>query len=365
MRRGLKKGAALLLTVLAGCGDALTGTARDNPIDLSREWESASPASQNIDAGRINAAIEHARTLPRLLSLLVVRNGKLVVEEYFNGNHADSLNDVRSVTKTVVGTLVGAAIASGEISSVDTPIGTYLERVFTELEPEKSAIRVRDLLTMSGGFLWDERTPRGYNEWLISGDYLGYLLERPLVSQPGQSFNYNSAAVHLLSVALALAADEPLWTFADRKLFGPLGIRRTRWEILLGNFPNGGSGIDLRPRDMAKIGALWLQGGRSANDRILPTEFVDAGTRPAFDWWLTSDPLHNQSYGYLWWLTRDTPPSPGFFAWGFGGQFIWVAPDLDAVIVVTTEWRNPNGIAGELSQNGLELIVEHVLPALR
>ena len=357
--------AAALLIAASACADSPTGPARSDPIDLALDWKTATPASQRIQADRLEAAVAHARSLPRLLSLLVVRHGKLVLEEYFNGNHADSLNDVRSVTKSVIGTLVGTAIQRGVLPAAGDPIGNYLRPPILELQPDKAAIRVRDLLTMSGGFLWDESTTLGYNEWILSGDYLGYLLDRPLVAAPGATFNYNSAAVHLLSVTLAVAAGGPLDAFADRELFAPLGIRRVRWEILPDNFPNGGSGIDLRPRDLAKLGALWLQGGRSGDRQILHAAFVQEGTQPAFPWWQTAAPLRGQSYGFLWWLTRDTQPAPGFYASGHGGQFVWVAPDLDAVIVVTTDWRNSNGLANQFSANGLDLIVNHVLPAFR
>lgn len=365
MLRALRVPGLLGLAVLAACGDSPIAPTRNDPVDLSLEWETASPASQRLNTERLDNAIAHARTLPRVLSLLVVRHGKLVVEEYFNGNHADSLNDVRSVTKSVVGSLVGAAISQGALPSVDAQIGEYLRPPLIELAPGQAYIRFRDLLTMSSGFQWDESTTVGYNEWILSGDYLGYLLDRPLVTAPGTTFNYNSAAVHLLSVALAVATGGPLNAFADRELFAPLGIRRVRWEVLPDNFPNGASGIDMRPRDLAKLGALWLQGGRSGMRQVLPVAFVDAGTRPAFDWWTGQSPFRDRNYGYLWWLARGTQGGDAFLAWGHGGQFVWVVPDLDAVIVLTTDWRNAGNTASQLADNGLDLIINRLLPAFR
>lgn len=357
--------AALVLAGASACGDSPAEWTRAEPVDLALEWTTASPESQGVRQDRLDAAYEHARTLPRLLSLLVVRHGRLVYEKYFNGNHADSLNDVRSVTKSVIGSLVGTALAQGVLSSVDVPIGDYLKPPLIQLEPDKAAIRVRDLLTMSSGFEWDESTVLGYNEWVLSGQPLFYLLDRPLVTEPGQTFNYNSAAVHLLSVALAVAGGTSLDVYAYRELFAPLGISRVRWELMPDNFPNGSSGIDLRPRDLAKLGQLWLQSGWSGTRRLMPAAFVEEGTRPAFATWTGSPPIQNGSYGFLWWIVLGTQPADAYYALGFGGQVVWVSPDLDVVVVVTTDWRNAGSAVSQLSPNALDLIVARVLPAFR
>lgn len=349
---------------LAACGDSVTDPGRADPVDLALPWTTATPESQGIDSGRLRDAVNHAATLPRILSLLVVRHGRLVAEEYFNGNGPDSLNDVRSITKSIVSSLVGIAV-SQNIVSVDQTVHEYLDSFYDELPPDLDRITIRNLLTMSGGFQWDETTPLGYNEWLLSGNYIGYLLARPVVDTPGTTFRYNSAAVHLLSVLLQLATNVWMDDFADQYLFAPIGIDRSRWETLPDGWPNGASGIDLRPRDLARIGTLWLQRGRSGQNQILPESWVAGGTEPAFAWWDGSPLLRDQSYGYLWWLTRATQPGPAFIASGHGGQYIYVLPGKDMVVVVTHDWRGAGEESGTLSTNGLDLIVNHVLPAAR
>jgi CubicO group peptidase (beta-lactamase class C family) len=351
--------------VMLACGDSITDPGRSEPIDLALPWVVASPESQGIDPGGLSRAVGHAATLPRILSLLVVRHGRLVAEEYFNDNTAESLNDVRSITKSVVSTLIGIAIQRGEIESLDESVQYHLGPFYEDLPAELADVTLRDLLTMSGGFEWDESTTVGYNEWILSGDYVGYLLDRPIVNPPGTTFTYNSAAVHLLAVILQVATNEWIQDYADEHLFGPIGITGSSWEILLNGWANGGSGIDLRPRDLARLGTLWLQKGRSGATRILPESWVADGTQPAFAWWDGYGALRDQSYGYLWWLTRSTRAGPAHIAWGHGGQFVYVVPGKDVVVVVTHDWRGANSLSTQLATNGLDLIINHVLPAIR
>lgn len=355
--------AALALLVLCSCGEPPVGPS--GPIDLAAEWQRASPQSVGLDRGRLDAAVRQARSLPQLQSLLVVRHGRLALEEYFNGNHADRLNDVRSVTKSVISTLVGIAVARGDLPGVDVPIGDYLSAEYgDELSGAEAAITIRDLLTMSSGYAWDESGTAAYNAWINADDPVRYLLRRPLADPPGTRFVYNSAAVHLLSVALARATGQSLQQYAAAHLFAPLGIPGATWETFSDGTANGGSGIDLRPRDLAKLGALWLQRGDPGTGPLLPAGWVDTGTSSRFPLRPATAPLSQQGYGYLWWVDQADGRSH-FFAWGYGGQFVWVAPELDMVVVVTTDWRSATVTAGQAASNGLRLIIDNVLPAAR
>ncbi len=353
----------LAFATLAACSDSPTAPAPPTVVDLSAEWTTATPASHGIDAARLDAAVAHAGTLPRLLSLLVVRHGRLVSENYFNGNTAETLNDVRSITKSVMSTLVGIAIERGDLQ-LDGRIVDHLPEWSAELTGAERQITVRHLLTMTGGWTWNESGTSAYNDWILSGDHVGFLLRRPHGNTPGQSFIYDSPAVHLLGIVMANAVGRPLPSYADEHLFAPLGITNVRWESLSGGQVNGGAGIDLRPRDLARFGALWLQRGDVGNRRVLDARWISDATQPAFAWWRANPPLGDQNYGRLWWLSRSPGPS-AFFAWGHGGQFIWVSPAHDAVVVVTHDWRRAGSQAGQLAVNGLDLIINRVLPAMR
>jgi CubicO group peptidase (beta-lactamase class C family) len=346
-----------------GTGPAATG-------DLSEEWQTASPASQGLDPVGVSDAVGYARTLPRLLSLLVVRNGVLVVEQYFNGNRADSLNDGRSVTKSVVSTLVGVALHQGLLPDLEGRLDEYLDPSYLNgLAADKRAITFGDLITMSGGFEWHERdgvAPPNteYNGWVTSEDPVAYVLARPLIAAPGTLFTYNTAGTHLMSVMLTSAVGGSLRGFAREELFNKLGFQGGLWEVFPDGTPNGGAGIRLRPRDFAKIGALWLQRGETGQETLLDPEYVDAGISRRFGLGIAPPPLTSFGYGYSWWIAR-TPHGNGFFAWGFGGQFIFVVPAESLIVVVTTEFRNAGALAPQLEFNGLDLIVNHVLPAVR
>jgi CubicO group peptidase (beta-lactamase class C family) len=297
------------------------------------------------------------------MSLLVVRDGTLVVEEYFRGNHRDSLNDLRSVTKSIVSTLTGLAIQEGYLTGLNQTLGDLLPSAPYQF-PEQRGITVRDLLTMSGGFDWFEQGAIGYNDWILSEDRIAYLLGKPLSDPPGQVFNYNSAAVHLLGVLLTEATGMELPELSDQLLFGPVGITRSRWEPLGPHF-NGGAGIDLRPRDLARVGQLFLQGGVSGHRRILSESWIEEATTPAFGWRVSFSPLQAISYGYLWW-TDDAARGDLFLAWGYGGQFLCVVPDLNLVVVATTEWRGVSSDGGSdaVEEAVLDVIVNHIVPAV-
>lgn len=359
--------AAALLTLACG------GPTEPGPVvtgDLSGEWPTGSPASQQLDPVAILDAVTRAQTLPRILSLLVVRNGVLVVEQYFNGNFADSLNDGRSVTKSVMSTLVGTALHKGVLPTLAGRLDEYLAPEYLQgLGPDKRAISFGDLLTMSSGFEWHENdgtlpANAEYNAWVLSPDPVAHLLARNVVFPPGTRFTYNTAGTHLMSVMLTDAVGMPIADFARDEVFTPLGIGRARWETFPDGTPNGGSGIKLRPRDFAKIGALWLQQGETGQATLLDPGYVDAGTSFRFGLGNAPQPLTTFGYGYSWW-TATTPHGNGFFAWGFGGQFVFVVPARSLVVVVTTEWRNAGALAPQLEFNGLDLIVNHILPAVQ
>lgn len=354
---------ALIFPAASACGDGGPVAVDNVTVDLSAEWQAAAPASVGIDGGRMDAAVAHAATLPRLLSLLVVRHGRLVVEEYFNGSHADSLNDVRSVTKSVLSTLTGIAARRGEID-IDESIAGHLTPWAADIDDVERTISVRHLLTMSGGWTWDESTAAGYNDWVLSADPIAYALQRPRAGPPGSSFRYNSAGVHLLGVVLEDAVGRELPAYADEHLFTPLGISRVRWEIFPDGRVNGGAGIDLRARDLAKLGQLWLQNGDAGGNTVVDPDWLERGTTPAYAYWQGSAPLGRQSYGWLWWIS-DSPGPHAFFAWGHGGQFVWIVPSLDLVVIVTHDWRNAGSLVGQLPVNGLDLIVNRVLRAVQ
>lgn len=195
---------------------------------------------------------------------------------------------------------------------------------------------------------------------------IGYVLKKPLANPSGMTITYSSGAVHVLSVLVEKYAGQRIDQIAAEKLWPRLGISRVRWEIFAqDDRPNGGAGIDLRPRDMAKLGWLWLEEGQGNDGPVIDESWVEKGTAAAFQWSQGGSLLKEYSYGWLWWLYRKDGRT-AFFAWGYGGQFIWVDPSLDLVVVVTNNARNiPAADANQSESTGLDLIINHVIPAIK
>lgn len=258
------------------CSDLPLDLPAAGAIDLAAPWAVVAPDQVNMDRNGLRAAGELAGQITRMRSLLVVRQGRLAYERYYGGRTAETLSDARSVTKSVVSTLVGIAINEGHIGSLDQPITDFLSSPEITPSSAHSRVTIRHLLTMTGGFYWDESNAQGYNDWITSEDHIGYILERPFSDQPGSAFRYNSAAVHLLGVVVASATGKSLSAYADEVLFGPMGISELKWEELSSGRVNGGAGLDLRP--YRRPGSL-----RRPPPRFLNSAEWDPSRPPAMD----------------------------------------------------------------------------------
>jgi CubicO group peptidase (beta-lactamase class C family) len=361
--RGMWWPGVAALVLAAACGDAPTAPAPVVRVDLSQRWVRASPGEVGMSALDLMAAAGDAAAIPRARSLLVARHGRLVAEYYFGGADSTTLFDVRSVTKSVVCALVGIALRDGVLPGVAAPIASYLAPTDT-LDPVDATVTVRHLLTMTSGYQWDETTGPDYNSWIVADDHVQYLLDRAHAAPPGATFSYNSAAVHTLGVVLQDAAATPLPQYAADHLFRALGVDTAAWEPLDRGTVNGGSGIALRAHDMLKLGQLFLQRGWSGDASVVPESWVDSVTRPQFAWREAVGVQRRVTYGMLWWVSDAAPGA--FFAWGYGGQFVYVVPSRDLAVVATTDWTaltetTPQALAAQV----LDVIVNDVVPAAR
>ncbi|NCQ19175.1 MAG: serine hydrolase [Ignavibacteria bacterium] len=178
-----------------------------------------------VDNAKLDEAFSQAKQITSLKSLVVSYNGKIIKEAFYNDGSAVAANDVMSVTKSVVGLLIGIATDKGSIKSIDQPIGDYISSLVENLSTEKTNIKIRHLLTMSSGFEWEELVyVSGFNNWITSANQVQYLTDKPLTSQAGEVFTYNSAALHLLSVIISRASGMKTLDFAKLYLFDSLGI---------------------------------------------------------------------------------------------------------------------------------------------
>lgn len=301
------------------------------PVQL-RSQEAGKPAAATVD---FSEAVEEAARLPRLHSLLISRHGELILERYFRGVRTGQLANVKSVSKSVISALVGIAIERGLIESVDTPIARFFpDQLHGDADPAKRAITIEDLLTMRSGL--ESTSGRGYGAWVQSANWVRYVLSRPTVSPPGTRMDYSTGNSHLLSAILTRVSGKSTWEFARDVLAGPLGIRLQRWQRDPQGIYFGGNNMEMTPRQMVSFGELYLNGGQANGRRIVSEGWVKASFIPrARSHW--SDEL----YGYGWWIC-DMAGYRAYFAWGYGGQLIFVIPDL-RLVVVTTSSTSPGG----------------------
>jgi CubicO group peptidase (beta-lactamase class C family) len=301
---------------------------------------------------------EAAARVPNLTALSVWHAGQPVRAAYYAGTDATTPHDVRSVTKTVTSLLVGIAIDTGCLASVDQPIGPLLGDQAPS-DPARAAIRIRDLLSMSSGLDWQENGAIGYNDWAAASNQVDYVLARPLDAEPGRVFNYNSGALHLLS-AIITRACAPTAAFAAEHLFEPLGIASRGWETDHQGIANGAAGLQLSIPDMAAIGQLILDRGAFGGAQLVPAAYVDEATSTQV---VTGDAA-TPGYGFGLWNRAQGLGAPFLLAEGYGGQFIFAAPRREAVLVATTNWQGLGDQANDDYDQLFDIIVSQILPAL-
>lgn len=217
------------------------------------------------------------------------------------------------------------------LRDIDTPISGYLPQYFAPISKndKRRTITVRHLLTMSSGL--PSTSIYNYGEWVSSRDWIAYALSQDLVYEPGSRMTYSTGDTHLLAAVLASAAGTPLRAYAQRHLFDALGVQIGGWDRdPQGNY-FGGNNMALSPQALLAFGRLYLDGGVYEARRVLSKDWIDASWTPRF---LNSSFNTRHDYGYLWWHTRYAGHS-AWFAWGYGGQFLFVLPSLNAIVVFT------------------------------
>jgi len=366
--------AVLLCLLAAACtrpnGPQPTATSQASAESTQRDywptagWRTATPGQQGMDP----AVLDELDTkvpdrYPQVRSLLVVRHGYLVYERYWHGLDAADGHNSHSMTKSVTSALVGIALADHKLKSLDQTVGELLAaHLPANADPRLRRVTVEQLLTMTSGLASDAR-PGGrdqlrWNRMLNSPDWVRHILGQRLETSPGESWAYSSASSHLLSAMVADATGQSLLAYAQANLFGPLGIATTdalaqavrrwpptpaelaaydqapvAWPTDPQGYQVGFAWLRLPARDLAKFGYLYLNGGRWDRTQVVPADYVAASTRPHIK---LAASAPGDGYGYQWWTT-SVDAHPSFVAVGAGGQFIQVIPDLDLVVVITTD----------------------------
>jgi len=325
------------------------------------DWSTVSLTESGVRVASIVELIEAIRRgdYKKIHSVLVVKGGKLILEEYFQGYNRDKPHQIRSATKSIGSVLVGIAIDRGHIPSVREPIYPYFKDRTSNWDDRAKAVTIKSLLTMTSGFDCDDHRGKPFEcekAMYQAGDWVDFALNLPMARQPGKHWAYNSASLTLLSEIIINTTGLSAPLFADKYLMKPLGITGFHW----GFSPKGRAWLagnaSMRPRDMARFGLMCLNRGLWKNKRVVSEAWLAESTR------FHARSEYGMEYGYLWWRGRQTINGrsiEGFWAQGNGGQVIFVCPTLDAVAVFTG--GNYNSI---LEFQFMGMLTNHILPAM-
>ncbi|WP_337841455.1 serine hydrolase [Rheinheimera sp.] len=358
-----------LLWALAGCGGGgeTASTPTAPPVQTAVNWQVSqapgwpvlSAQSAAMDPTRLNQAYQQAAGLPSCFAMLVARRGALVAEAYFAGKSQQDLLQLRSVTKTLLGALTGIAIERQELQSVQQPLSELMPARYLPLLSDKADIRLWHLLTMTSGLDWDESTAAGYNNWVLAAEPVLYVLQRPQSSTAGSRFNYNSGASDLISVALQQQTGLSAEDYARQFLFTPVGINQWSWEKFADGHNNGSAGLSLTARDLTKIGVVLMQ-GYWQQQQLIPAYWLAEASAPQVQLQRTLGPMQLTGYGYLWWVGQLAGQQVRV-AWGYGGQFVILAPDLDLVVTILQNHQNVTATQEQTALALAELVLQAAL----
>ena len=304
-------------------------------------WKTSSPEQQGMDSAKLLIADEFIQNrLADAFSLLIVKNGYLVFEKYYSWGSPYKIAVVHSITKSVTSALIGIALEKGYLDNVDQKlIDFFPEYASDHLDPRIEGIRLKHILTMSAGFRWNDLGPV-MRDWYTSADWAKFTIQLPLVTNPGDKFNYNSSISHLLSIILTKSTKTSTLDFAKQNLFEPLGIQSGLWRQDPQGYHIGGFGLGFSARDLAKFGFLYLNNGYWEGQSVVPEQWVKQSTEQHIQ--AVRHPVYGTfGYGYHWWV-KQVDGCSSFRAWGRRGQYIVVVPELDLVIAVTSNPGQPH-----------------------
>ncbi len=321
-------------------------------------WRTSTPEEQGFDSAKL---AEMLTTLDKggvpVDSVLVVRNGYVVLDAYFAPYDGSFPHNQASVTKTVTATLIGFAIDRGKLK-VDQPMASFFpDRAIANLDARKQSITVEDLVSMRNGM--ESECLNGdlptLDKMRASGDWLQAALDRKMATDPDTSWCYDSPGMHILSGILQEATGMTELEYARQNLFAPLGITDVFWAADPQGHTQGWGNLYLKPQDAAKLGYLWLNQGQWEGEQIVSANWVNEMLKPRS--YAGSD-----QYGYGTWVGRDAPPNDYFYAVGRLGQFIRVYPSYNAIVVITAHGLDDYDQVGGFIAAAL-LSAEEALPA--
>jgi uncharacterized protein (TIGR03437 family) len=345
----------------------LPAAAQADPPWPTVAWTVSTPEQQGIDSARLEAASKYVeQSCPARYSLLVVRHGRIVLERYYHGSRMADANNICSISKSILSVLVGIAFAEGRLRDLDQPLAEFFPALNSAgSDARKRSIRLRDAFTMTAGLKWQEVDAVGGDgedlpNCLATRDWAGCVLGLPMVTEPASTFNYSTGLTHVVSTLLTKVTGQPMRAYAEPRLFAPLGMECPRWAADPQGNSAGGFNIWLTVRDLARFGLLVMNNGRWDGREIVPAAWIDASTRlrvrTGSAGWGFGD------YGYFWWK-KTIGGYPLTLASGYGGQNIFIVPELDLLVVTTS--RSDLEPPFSAYQQPYTLMSDYILPAVQ
>ena len=337
--------------------------------------EAAAPETMGFAPGLADrfATLRDAGRLLNVHGVVALRRGRVVFERYMAGTDVvwdrpagtvnfttDTLHDMRSVTKSIVGLLYGIALGNSRVPAPDQSLlAQFPEYPDLAKDPDKMRLTIAHALTMTMALKWNEDLPWVHSDEVEmdkAPDRYRFVLERPMLGAPGKGYIYNGGATTLLGLLIERGTGLDLHSFAKTALFEPLGIGTSEWSGVAGGVASAASGLRLTPRDLARIGQMIVAGGKWEGRTVVPADWLEASFRPAA---VVDD---GRRYGYQWYVGELALPgktgtvgTKWVGAFGLGGQRLFVFPELEFVLAVTAgnyatedQWRPPIAILREV-----------------
>ncbi|MGQ8873015.1 serine hydrolase domain-containing protein [Paenibacillus sp. TSA_86.1] len=307
-----------------------------------------------MNLSTLHHTLQHIIPPLDLRSCLVSVRGEIVYKHYRDAQAETHIAKINSCTKSFISALICIAMDQGLLPEADTPLSAFFPQLTSDPDPRKPAITLEQLLTMTAGFNWDEfGGQNSFPRMTRTDHWVNFALEQRLRHEPGTHMEYNSGVSQILSSILVQHVGISVASYAERYLFGPLGIHDYEWEQDPQGVHTGGFGLRLLPTDLLKFGQLYLQEGKWEGKQLISSQLVKRSTQP----FITVPPPNHGSYGWHWWVdqyagqdldeksasqkkvSENLKPLHYYYARGFGGQYVYVVPELELVTVLTNDKR--------------------------
>lgn len=334
----------VLMNSLSNEANTLVVNMTEEQKEQAWEWQHDILQNHNINASAINSVHNTIDSYP-INAEVIVKDGVIVDEYYKDGYDQNSVFTLQSTSKSVTSALIGIAIDKGYIPSVNEPISTYFPQILESGSEYKSQITIWNLLTHTTGL--NASDTANWNEWLASDNWVNYVLERPATSRPGTVFSYFTGNTHLLSAIIQQATGKTAYEFGEEYLFDLLDMDSVECSTDPQGISDGGNGFAMNIYDMAKFGELYLNNGNWNGQQIISEQWVKDSTTLQFD-----RSSGSADYGYQWWVrTFGENNHPAYFAQGHYGQYIFVVPDLNLVVAITSHYEGSTSVYWQIMNN--------------